>query len=189
MQTNRIFNSFLPVMTCFLALACSIAFTGCGYTTGSLLPANFKNIYIKNFANKIPITDEISDMHRYKTYRPLLEVDVTQAIIDRFIFDGHLRVSNRKDADIIITGALVDFKREPTKYGYDDNIDQYRMAIFVDMDATDTQTNKVMWAEKNFSGSDYYFTTGAQQKSEESATTEALSDLARRVVERTIEVW
>ncbi len=179
----------MKISNCLLTFICIIAFSGCGYTTGSLLPANYKNIYIENFANKIPITDEISDMHRYKTYRPLLEVDVTQAIIDKFIFDGHLRVTQKKDADIILTGALVDFRREPTKYGYDDNIDQYRMAILIDMEATDTETGKVMWSENNFAGSDYYFTTGAQQKSEDSAITAALGDLARRVVERTIEVW
>jgi len=162
---------------------------GCGYTTGILLPAEYKTIYVENFANKVPITEEISDMRRYKTYHPLLEVEVTQAIIDRFIYDGHLRISKREDADIVLTGALVDFRREPTKYGYDDTIDQYRMAILVDMEAVDAKANKVMWSEKNFAGSDYYFTTGAQQKSESAAITDALKDLARRVVERTIEVW
>lgn len=189
MSKIKILNSFLPVVNYLLAAVCLSVFAGCGYTTGSLLPAHYKNIYIENFANKIPITDEISDMNRYKTYRPLLEVDVTQAIIDKFIFDGNLRLTQKKDADIVLTGALVDFKREPTKYGYDDNIDQYRMAIFVDMEATDTKENKVMWTEKNFAGSDYYFTTGVQQKSEDSAITAALDDLARRVVARTIEVW
>lgn len=171
------------VFTVFLFL------NGCGYTTGILLPAEYKTIYVENFANKIPITEEISDMHRYKTYHPLLEVEVTQAIIDRFIYDGHLKVVKKQDADIILTGALVDFRREPTKYGYDDSIDQYRMVILVDMEAVDAKSNKVMWAEKNFAGSDYYFTTGAQQKSESAAITDALKDLARRVVERTIEVW
>ncbi len=185
----KISNFLLPAIKYLSLFIFLSAFIGCGYTTGSLLPANYKNIHIENFANKIPITDEISDMNRYKTYRPLLEVDVTQAIIDRFIFDGHLRVSSKKDADILLTGALVNFKREPTKYGYDDNIDQYRMAIFVDMEATDTKTGKPMWTEANFAGSDYYFTTGAQQKSEDSAITAALNDLSRRAVERTIEVW
>jgi len=162
---------------------------GCGYTTGSLLPAHLKNIYIENFANKIPITEEVSDMHRYKTYRPLLEVDVTQAIINKFIFDGHLRVTQKKDADIILEGSLVDFRREPTKYGEDETIDQYRIAIFVDMKAIETSKGQAMWTESGFSGSDYYFTTGSQAQSEESAVTDAIDDLARRVVERTIEVW
>jgi hypothetical protein len=163
--------------------------SGCGYTTGSLLPSHIKTISIENFTNKIPITSEISDQNRYKTYRPLLEVDITRAVIDRFIFDGHLRIAPKKDADLILEGELVDFRREPTKYGYGDSIDQYRIAVFVNMQVIDAATGKKMWSEKNFAGSDYYFTTGPQQKSEDAAVTDAINDLARRVVERTIEVW
>ena len=172
-----------------LVIMLAIFTSGCGYTTGSLLPAHLKTISIENFTNKIPLTDEISDRHRYKTYRPLLEVDVTRAIIDRFIFDGHLKVVQKKDANLILEGALIDFRREPTKYGYGDTIDQYRIAIFVEMKLIDAASGEVMWSENSFAGSDYYFTTGAQSKSEDAAVTDALNDLARRVVERTIEVW
>jgi hypothetical protein len=163
--------------------------SGCGYTTGSLLPPHLKTISVENFSNKIPITDEVSDRRRYKTYRPLLEVDVTRAIIDRFIFDGHLRLAQKKDADLIMEGSLVDFRREPTKYGYNDTIDQYRIAIFVDLKLVEAQTGNVVWSEHNFAGSEYYFTSGQQAKSEDEAVTDAIKDLARRVVERTIEVW
>ena len=179
----------LSTVICQLIVLISVFLSGCGYTTGSLLPAHLKTISIENFANKIPLTDEVSDRQRYKTYRPLLEIDVTRAIIDRFIFDGHLRVIRKKDANLILEGALVDFRREPTKYGYDDTIDQYRIAIFIDIQLIDADSGKVMWSEKNFAGSDYYFTTGPQQKSENSAVADALNDLARRVVERTIEAW
>jgi hypothetical protein len=176
-------------LICQLIVLALLILSGCGYTTGSLLPAHLKAINVENFANKIPLTDEVSDSYRYKTYRPLLEVDITRSIIDRFIFDGHLRVVPHKDADLVLEGDLVDFRREPTKYGYDDAIDQYRIAIFVDIRLIDTTTGKVMWSENNFAGSDYYFTTGPQQKSENAAVTGALDDLARRVVERTIEAW
>ena len=177
-----------------LCLCCLPAFgaffiSGCGYTTGSLLPQHLKTICVENFSNKIPITDEVSDRRRYKTYRPLLEVDVTRAIIDRFIFDGHLRVAQKKDADLVMEGGLTDFKREPTKYGYNDTIDQYRIAIFVDLRLVESATGKVVWSEENFAGSEYYFTSGRQAKSEDEAVADALNDLARRVVERTIEVW
>jgi hypothetical protein len=167
----------------------AIVIAGCGYTTGSLLPAHLKTINIENFTNKIPLTEEVSDRHIYKTYRPLLEVDITRAIIDKVLFDGHLKISQKKDADLILQGALVDFKREPTKYGYDDTIDQYRIAIFVDLKLIDTKSNKVMWTESSFAGSDYYFTTGPQQKSEDAAVSDALDDLARRVAERIVDVW
>ena len=179
-------SAFIRIIPLFVLL---ISISGCGYTTGSLLPPHIKNIYIESFANKISITDEVSERRIYKTYRPRLEVDITQAIIDKFIFDGHLRVTQKENADIILKGELVDFKREPTKYGFDDNIEQYRLAIIVDLSLKDAENGEITWQEKGFAGSDYYYTTGSQSKSEDSALTDALDDLARRVVERTIEVW
>jgi len=166
-----------------------VLITGCGYTTGSLLPPHLKNVYIENFANKIAITEEVSYQQRYKTYRPRLEIDLTEALRDRFIFDGHLRVTQEKDADIVLTGELIDFLREPIQYGYDDSIEKYRIVIVVNLKANDTQKKELMWSENSFSGSDEYYTTGSEAKTEEQAVTAAIEDLARRVVERTIEVW
>lgn len=174
--------------TISLLLICSLT-AGCGYTTGSLLPEHLKTIYVENFTNNIVLTDETSDKRVYKTYRPRLEVDVTQAIIDKYIFDGHLKIVHKEDADMILEGALVDFRREPTRYGDDDNVEQYRIVIIVDMKITDVKNSKTMWHESSFAGNDYYYTTGSQAKSEAQAITDALEDLARRVVERTIEVW
>lgn len=182
-------HSQIPILFFITSLLITLLLGGCGYTTGSLLPPHIKNIYVENFVNKIPITEEVSDKHRYKTYRPRLELDITEAIIDKYIFDGHLRIAQKQDADIVLEGELVDFRREPTKYGYDDTIEQYRIAIIVDMKLKETKTDKIMWQEKGFAGSDYYYTTGSQAKAEDTAVTDAIDDLARRVVERTIEVW
>lgn len=167
----------------------TIIFVGCGYITGSLLPSHIKTIYVANFVNKISISDEVSDRNRYKTYRPRLELDITDALIDKFIFDGHLKIAQKPVADVILEGELVDFRREPTKYGDNDAIEQYRIAIMVDMKLKEAKTDKVLWQEKSFAGSDYYYTVGSQAKSEDAAVTDAIDDLARRVVERTIEVW
>jgi len=172
-----------------LLLITAISFCGCGYTTGSLLPAHIKNIYVENFANSIPITAEVSEINIYKTYSPRLETDITEAVINKYIFDGHLRITRKEDADIILKGELIDFRREPVKYGYDDSIEEYRLAIIVNMKMTDAKTGKLMWREDGFAGSDYYFLTGPETKSENDALTDALDDLARRIVERTIEVW
>jgi hypothetical protein len=163
--------------------------SGCGYTTGSLLPPSIKNIYVENFTNKIPITNEATIENRYKTYRPRLEIDITETLRDQYIFDGHLRVTEPKDADIILEGELVDFRREPTRYGYDDNVEQYRIAIFVNLKMKDAKANKILWQETSFAGSDYYYVSGSQAESEEASITAAINDLARRIVERTIEVW
>lgn len=178
--------------SCFKALLLFSILTllnGCGYTTGSLLPPHIKNIYVESFTNSIPITDEVSDRRIYKTYRPRLETDITRAIIDKFIFDGHLRIAQKKDADLVLSGELTDFRREPAKYGNDDNVEQYRIAIAVDMKLESLKDNKILWEEKGFTGNEYYYTTGSLARSEEAAVADAIDDLARRVIERTIEVW
>lgn len=174
-------------LTALFFIACLLG--GCGYTTGSLLPAHIKNIYVENFINKIPITEEVSDRNRYKTYRPRLELDITEAVIDKYIFDGHLKISQKQDADVVLEAELLDFKREPTKYGDNDTIEQYRIAIIVNIKLKEAKTGKFLWQENSFAGSDYYYTTGTQVKTEDAAVTDAIDDLARRVVERTIEVW
>jgi hypothetical protein len=53
----------------------------------------------------------------------------------------------------------------------------------------DNTTGEVYWEEPSFAGEATYFLTGAQAKSETAALDEALTDLARRVVERTVQNW
>ncbi len=163
--------------------------SGCGYTTSSLLPTNFKSIYVNNFANKINITAEQSNLRMYRGYRPGIETDVTKAVINRYIFDGNLKVFSKEDADLELTGELVDFRREPLRYDANDNVEEYRVKFIVDMELKDVKSGKIVWSEKGFSGETTYRTSGSLAKGEDAAINDAVSDLARRIVERTVEGW
>ncbi len=87
---------------------CALVFviiSGCGYTTGSLLPAHIKTIHIRPFRNRIELTEELSfDEYRFRSYRVHLETDITKEVIDRFINDGYLKVVEEENADLILTG-------------------------------------------------------------------------------------
>ena len=114
---------------------------GCGYTTKSLLPSQAKTIYVENFANRIPITDQTSDVRMYRGYRPRLEFDITKAIIDRFLFDGNLKIAERRDkADLVLSGGLVDFKKESLRYDRNDNVEEYRVRVVTDIELKDTRS-------------------------------------------------
>src|SRR3989338_7862579 len=78
------------------------AVSGCGYTTRSLMSPHHKTIYIENFTNKIRITEEQSDVRMYRCYRPGMEIDITKDTVDRFLFDGNLKIVNDKSADLIL---------------------------------------------------------------------------------------
>ena len=162
---------------------------GCGYTTRSLLPANFKSIYVGNFINKVNLTAEQSNMRMYRGYRPGMEVDVTKAVIDRFIFDGNFKVASQDNSSLVLKGELTDFKRDALRYDANDNVEEYRIKLIVNLELTDVKTGKAVWTEKGFSGETTYRTGGSLMKTEAAAVKEATGDLARRVVERTVEEW
>ncbi len=167
----------------------AIFLTGCGYTTGSLLPSHIQTIYVKPFSNEIDITGEVTDIERYKVYKPTLEIDVTNAVVDRFLYDGALRVVDEEDADVILSGAIISFRREALRYTEDDEVEEYRLRIFARVTFED-KGKGVLW-EENMSNreANTYFTQGAQAKSEEEALDDTIEDIAKRIVNRTVEVW
>lgn len=172
-----------------LILAISCILPGCGYSTGSLLPTHLKTIYVDNFKNKIDIGQEVTEGLQYKLYRPGLENDVTTAIIQRFIFDGNLKIEKKDKADLLLTGELVEYRQDALRYDTNDNVEEYRVRVAVNLKLEEVSTGKVMWEDNGFVGESTYNMTGQFVVSEDTACAKAIEDLARRVVERTVEGW
>ncbi|MBU0469480.1 MAG: hypothetical protein KKD07_06210 [Candidatus Omnitrophica bacterium] len=167
----------------FLLLSC-VCF-GCGYTTRTTLPGNFKTIYIEDFSNEITFTTEkVRDV-----YFPLLEIKVRNSIVDRFMFDGYVRVVDKDDADLILKGNLKGYQRDALRYTDNDDVEEYRVRIIVALELIDVKNQEIAWSEAGFAGEATYFITGSQATTEESAVNNAIIDLAKRVVERTVEDW
>ena len=168
----------------------SIGLSSCGYTTKSLLPPHIKNVYIDNFKNNIDITEEISNKKPYLLYSPGLENDVTRAVSERFITDGNLKVvRHAEQADAIVSGKLLEYVREPLRYNDNQDVTEYRVRVAASVKFLDKKNNKIIWEAASFSGESSQRTEGSLKKTEETARHEAVDDLARRVIEKTIEVW
>jgi hypothetical protein len=168
-----------------LSMLLVLSLAGCGYTTGSLLPSKYRNIAIQPFQNKVNNIDENSSV----LYVPLLETNVRTAIIDRFLADGNLHVADQDKADLVLNGALIGVAQDDLRQDVNQNVQQYRIRIIVSLTLTDAATGKVLWKEPSFTGETTYFLTGSQASTQSAAIDAALTDLATRVVERTIENW
>ncbi len=170
-----------------------VGLTGCGYTTRSLISNKFKTIHITQFANKIDLTQETDTGSKYKVYKPALETDVTKAVINKYLLDGNLKPVKEGHADLSLKGELVEFRRDPLRYTDSDEVEEYRINIVVNISLWDNKENALVWEENNFTGDTTYFTSFATEtvvkKSEDTAITDAINDLARRIVERTVEQW
>ncbi len=164
---------------------------GCGYSATRLLPSNYRTVYIEPFENKIGITQETSDRVGFQTNIPGLEEQITRAVIDRFLLDGNLRVTNKKEsADLVMDGKLLDFFRQVTRTATNDSttVEEYRLNLVASLSVRDRE-GKVIVDEPNLVGDIAYFLTGPSATSESAAVVSLVADFARRAVERVVENW
>lgn len=170
----------------FLLLA---SLAGCGYSATRLLPAQYRTLYVEAFTNQIPITEEIDERLGFQANLPELEEKVTRGVIDRFLFDGNLRLTTKKEeADLILEGKITDFLRQPVRRLDDDSVEEYRLNLTASLTLRD-RNGKFLFEEPSLIGDTTYFLTGASAKKESVAVDELITDFSRRVVERVIEYW
>ena len=175
--------------SCLLSSVCSLLLVGCGYTTRPSLAPHLRTIFIKPFVNKIDLTRLTSGNERYPIYRHRMEADLTNAVIDRFQFTGLMRPASAEHADARLEGELVDFRRDALRYNASQQIEEWRLNVVVNVRFIDQTTKTLLWEETNFTGDTTYFALGTNAESEASALDRAVTDLARRIVERTVENW
>jgi outer membrane lipopolysaccharide assembly protein LptE/RlpB len=176
------------VFTLLLSLA-ALLISGCGYTWKSTIREKYKTIYITPFTNKTDITQETYSANRHRIYRPTIETDITRSVINKFLSDGNLKLVDEGSADLVLKGDLVDYRRDVLRYDKNDEVLEYRINLVVNISLFDKINNTMLWEENNFTGDTTYLTQGNNSKSEDTAVADALKDLARRIVERTVEMW
>ncbi|MBI3312037.1 MAG: hypothetical protein HYZ88_00735 [Candidatus Omnitrophica bacterium] len=169
--------------------ALSALFSGCGYSTSRLLPSSYQSIYVEPFQNEIPITEVPGERTGLYTSVPELEEKITQGVLDRFLFDGNLRVTtNPETADLRLTGKLVDFYRQAIRRQDDDTVEEYRLNLTASLTLRD-RNDKLLLQEPNFVADTTYFVSGSLARSETAAVSDLVIDFSRRVVEWVIEYW
>ena len=120
----------VPCVLVSCALVSGVLFSGCGYTTKSTLPKSIKTIHIDRLKNSIDFTTGTNR----NVYLPLLEVDVRNAIVDRFLFDGNLKIAEPQMADLVLKGELTQYSRSALRYTDDDDVEEYRVQITVSLE-------------------------------------------------------
>lgn len=155
---------------------------GCGYTQRVVLPGGIQSVAVPTFKNAIPV-------EQIYTYRPGLEMEITNAVIRRFNFDGNLKVVPRERADAVLEGAIIAYDQEPLRYRSNDRPTENRLHLVVDIKLTNLKTGQVIFHEPNFSGTTIYEVNDEQGARRITAATDAVQDLARNIVDRVVEDW
>ena len=163
------------------AVAAALLFlfaAGCAnYRLGSMLPEDLRTVYMPTCVN---LTDE-----------PLIEQDVTRAILSQIQMDGSLRVASEDDADVVLEITLNRFWLDPVSYesGSASTANQYRMSIKASFVLYRRADRSVVVESPSVTGWYDFDFAGDMSSSKAIALQPAAEDLGRRIISQIVQYW
>ncbi len=164
-------TALIPVVLAGVCLLYS-----CGYTVRSGILQDIRSINVALFENE--------------TYEHALEVDLARELSREFIVDGGLSVSDLQTADVRIAGTIREYVLEPHVYGDGEaDVEQYLLRIKAEVILESIPGGEIIWKEDVIDGETTYHVEGVLARTEEEARNDAIRDLSRRIVRRTVGAW
>ncbi len=161
-----------------IAAAGVLSGTGCGYTASpALLPQHLKTVAIPVFENGTP--------------EAALEQELTDAVVQRFVKDNHLKIVDEKSANAVIRGKVTQYKNAVFGFSSTAQANEYRVTVGVQVTFKDLVKNREMWSDQIVKSSNYYVqdVPGQEAKTELDGRKEAIIKIADEVLSRSVEGW
>jgi outer membrane lipopolysaccharide assembly protein LptE/RlpB len=159
--------------------ALALGLGACAYTTSTaLLPAHLKTIAIPVFENA---TTEYS-----------LGQELTQAVIERFVQDNHLKVVDERSANAVLSGKITEYRNTVFGFSAATQAQEYRVAITIWVSFRDRVKNRELWNDVNLQKTVNYFVVdvpGQKARTELDGRTEAIQKIADEILIRSVEGW
>jgi len=151
---------------------------GCvlGYRLGAALPPDIRTIHVNTFANRCG--------------EPLIENEITRAVVSGFLQDGALRIDVPETADSILEGSVTGFALEPLRYDQDDSRtpNEYRLVLKAQVVFFRRDGEKIL-LERTLRGESTFELEGDLTSAKAEALPAAAADLAHDIVEAVVEYW
>lgn len=119
---------FFPLAICFLLL------TGCGYQIagrGGHIQSEIQTIAIPVFKND--------------TMEPIVEEELTPAVIREFIKDSRVEVVDRSRSDLVLLGSVTSYKETPLAFDRNQNALEYRITVTAHLKLLHQRNDQVLW--------------------------------------------
>ncbi len=150
----------------------------CGYYSfsGSSIPSHLKTV-------AIPVMDN-------KTVEFGVPEDLTDALIAMFTRDNSLKVVDRRSADSIIEGTIVNIRDQAGAYNQEETVKEIRVYVIVQAKFEDLKKNKIMWEEQITQWGTYSpdGSTGESATRQE-AIAEAMEKIVDDIFNKTVSGW
>jgi len=162
-----------------LVFAAGLGVGACAYTTSSVsLPPHLKTIAIPVFENG---TNEYT-----------LEQDLTDAVVQRFVSDNHLRVVDERSADAVLKGRIILYKNSVFGISPQNLAQEYRVTIGISAVFKDQVKNRELWSDQNLVKTANYYVQnvpGHGASTELEGRKQAIAKLADEILTRSVQGW
>lgn len=159
--------------------ALALGVGACAYTTSTaLLPSHLKTVAIPVFENA--------------TTEYTLEREVTQAIIEHFVRDNHLKVVDERSADASLRGKITEYRNSVFGFSTSAQAQEYRVTIGISVTFKDRVKNRELWTEDHLQKTVNYFVVdvpGQKARTELDGRKEAIQKIADEILSRSVEGW
>ncbi|MFO7871680.1 MAG: LptE family protein [Kiritimatiellia bacterium] len=166
-----------PVLRPGAAFILAALLCGCaGYRLGSSLPPGIRSVYVPAFINE--------------SGEPLLETGTTAAVIEELHRDGTLEIKSSSEADAVLKVTLADYRLVPLRYEDErpKTAEEYRAVITARMNLKNRKTGRLLY-DTSVSGETTFTVSGDLRSAKRAALPGAAEDLARKIVDKTVEYW
>ncbi len=165
------------VLTTVFGLSLVVIFH-CSYYSfsGSSLPSHLRTIAIPMFENS---TTEFG-----------VPEDITDALINEFTQDNTLKVVDRRAADSIIEGTIVNIREQAGAYNQQEQVQEIRIYVRIKAKFEDLKKNNIMWEEEITQWGTYSpDSPSGENSTRQDAIAEAISKIVTDILNRTISGW
>ncbi len=160
----------------FLSGLALIFCTACGYYSfsGSTLP-HLQTVAIPTFQ------DDTAEFG--------VNDDLTNSLIDAFTRDNTLKITERRNADSIISGRILSIKDGAGAFNRSETVDEIRVTVLVQIKFEDLLKRKVVWDDRLSEVGTYAPGGGTSNTTREDAIAEAITKITDEVLSRSISGW
>lgn len=115
-----------------------------------------------------------------------LAESITSGIINGFINDNQIKVLDQSNAEAVLSGAIVEYKRHAYTFDETDRVTEYIVEIWVDAELVKKEGAASVWKADRARGFGIY---KADSEDEQLGQTRAIEKIAEDLLNRTIKNW
>lgn len=140
------------------------AICGCGvYSFSTSGKAAFESLHVTQFENQT-IEYQLADL-------------LTDAVVDAFIRDNTVTIMEPSQAEAVMTGILVSYRREPYTYDQQDIVTEYAVKVALRVKVVKADSEDIIWEKEFFAQGVYDANTETEEDGQQRVVTLLTADI------------